>query len=373
MALVAYSDSEGSGDEAPTAPKSNVTKAAPIAKTESRKIKVDLPSLPPETSPQDAGEGEQPPAKRARTAGAFGGFNSLLPAPKRAAASAPGLKKGVSLKTSSEAAFSRMPPPSYNEDGDGVNEEMYDEFGNRAQGLPTSTPTAAATTPDEDKSSKEVKIIGKATRFKPLSVANISKRKPSKKSVAPPVEPVPESISSQTNAASVRDVPVAEAQPEVKPKKKSLFSVEHDAEAVPDDPDDEYQAQKHTTASLADVRPSNQTISALAAAPGSLESVAADLNLTPGQRRQLFGRHAKDIPANITNFNLDDEYRANEEIRHSGETMEHRAVKTIAPGKHSLQQLVNNARSNQDSIEDKWAEGRRNRGEAGSKYGWGKG
>ncbi|TKA63051.1 hypothetical protein B0A55_12227, partial [Friedmanniomyces simplex] len=114
MALVAYSDSEGSDTETLVpAPKPTATAqtaatskpTAPFQKTEARKIKVALPTLKAEADKQAQDEADPPPAKRARTAGAFGGFNSLLPAPKRTAAQATGLKKGVSLKTSSEAAF----------------------------------------------------------------------------------------------------------------------------------------------------------------------------------------------------------------------------------------------------------------------------
>jgi len=95
----------------------------------------------------------------------------------------------------------------------------------------------------------------------------------------------------------------------------------------------------------------------------NLSTLASDLNLSTSERRRLFGRHAKhpdDI--NIAHFNMDAEYASNEQARQAGETIEHRAVKSIAPGKHSLQQLVNNARSQQEGLEDKWAEGRRKRG-----------
>jgi hypothetical protein len=68
---------------------------------------------------------------------------------------------------------------------------------------------------------------------------------------------------------------------------------------------------------------------------------------------------------------MDSEYASNEQMRQAGEVVEHRAIKAIAPGKHSLQQLVNNARTQKDAMEDKWAEGKKNRGEGASKYGWG--
>ncbi|EME44912.1 hypothetical protein DOTSEDRAFT_70825 [Dothistroma septosporum NZE10] len=92
------------------------------------------------------------------------------------------------------------------------------------------------------------------------------------------------------------------------------------------------------------------------------------MNLTPAQRRQLFGRNGKS--ANVTHFNMDSEYAHNEELRQAGEVVEHRAVKAIAPGKHSLQQLVNNARSQKDALDDKFAEGKANRSAGGAKYGW---
>jgi len=90
--------------------------------------------------------------------------------------------------------------------------------------------------------------------------------------------------------------------------------------------------------------------------------------------RQLFGRNSNNhAEISVQNFNLDSEYASNEALRQAGDTFQHRAVKAIAPGKHSLQQLVNNARTQKDAIEDSWAEGRRNRGEGGSKYGWSSG
>jgi hypothetical protein len=351
MALVAYSDSEGSDNEAP-APAPVPAKLA-ISKTQPGKLKVELPALRSEPGQKD-GDTDAPPAKRARTAGAFGGFNSLLPAPKRPAAQASGLKKGVSLKTSSEAAFSRAPPPASdeNEQGgqSGANDD-YDEFGNRRSGSGLNTSSAA---PKEE---TEVKLVGKATRFMPLSVVN-NRKKAMKKAKAMEQPPIEKDVAAEKKA----HVP-AEAAPENPPApkpKKSLFSLQQDDDLpVEDDASETYKAPKINT----EARPQPDVASerpASSVPTNSLDAVAADLNLTPAQRRQLFGRNAKDV--NVTHFNLDNEYRANEQLRAAGETVEHKAVKSIAPGKHSLQQLVNNARTNQESIEDKWAEGRRARG-----------
>ncbi|KAK3676245.1 hypothetical protein LTR78_003995 [Recurvomyces mirabilis] len=373
MALVSYSDSEGSDNEVPAiAPKAATAKPTIIHKTESRKIKVDLPTTRPEPSQTDEDGAKPPPAKRARTTGAFGGFNSMLPAPKRAEAQPSGLKKGVSLKTSSEAAFSRapLPPPPAAEEpvasGGGADNE-YDEYGNKAQ--------TASTLPAESKStdvpSTEVKITGKATRFRPLSVANNKKKKAVKKSVAPVDRTNPAMLETSQGVSTESTALLQPVAPAVKVK-KSLFSLQQE-EAPAEDHDDEDEYNFFQAADEAPPDDLSQSTIQTRPAPNALEEVATDLNLTAAQRRHLFGRQGKNGPANIAHFNMDAEYANNEVIRQSGETVQHKAVKAVAPGKHSLQQLVNNARSNQDSIEDKWAEGRRNRGEGGSKYGWSNG
>ena len=371
MALVAYSDSEGSDNEASAAAaKAPVARTAPFQKTEARKIQVNLPRLKAEPG-ENADGTDQPAAKRAKTAGAFGGFNSLLPAPKRAAAQPSGLKKGVGLKTSSEAAFTRAPPPAIAAPGSVEGDDDYDEFGIRRVQLQEGN------APNQDGSvmtKNEVKIVGKATRFRPLSVANNSKKKKVSKKAGTLGTSEPAQIGAAVEEkpilVSEKDTSVAAAP--VPAPKKSLFSMTTDEDVTGDHLDEDFEAEAPSRIAEAATGSFGNQSQPLASAPdpNSLDAVAADLNLTPAQRRQLFGRHGKGVPANIAHFNMDAEYRANEEIRQSGETIEHKAVKTVAPGKHSLQQLVNNARSNQESIEDKWAEGRRNRGEGGSKYGW---
>lgn len=103
----------------------------------------------------------------------------------------------------------------------------------------------------------------------------------------------------------------------------------------------------------------------------SLDSIAEDLNLSASAKRQLFGRQ-KNEPSKISivNFSTDKEYAANELLRQAGEQIQHNPVRTIAPGKHSLKQLVNVANSQKDALEEHFATSRRNKKEAGSKYGW---
>lgn len=349
MALVNYSDSESETESPAAAP---APKTAPSAKPAFQKaapgkIKVDLPSLKPEPGQEGNHSTDGPPAKRARTGGAFSGFNSLLPAPKRAAQSAP--KAGINLKTSSEAAFSREKPtiPARDEepaarDGDGQEEQRKDA-------------------PPE-----EPKLVGKATKFLPLSVANKKRKKPISK--PPPVAERADSAddgqhSRMAKAVTEKVAKEAEAMP--KPR-RSLFSMQQEEDPAPVQASGgEYEpllAQEGRAYLPEEIeQPATQQPVANAPNANSLEAAAADLNLTPAQRRQLFGRKGgKDM--NVTHFNMDSEYASNEQMRQAGEVVEHRNVKAIAPGKHSLQQLVNNAKTQGEALEDKWAEGRRNKG-----------
>jgi hypothetical protein len=112
----------------------------------------------------------------------------------------------------------------------------------------------------------------------------------------------------------------------------------------------------------------------LSTAPQTVSELASTLNLSASERRQLFGRNAAKggIPNSIevTNFNLDAEYDANEELRAKGETVTHNPLRSIAPGKHSLRQLVNAASTQKDALEESFATGKRNKKEGGMKYGW---
>jgi hypothetical protein len=356
MALVNYSDSE-SDTEAPTtvaAPKAKVVAKSTFQTTQPGRIRVDLPSLKPEAS-ENAGD---PPAKRARTGGAFSGFNSLLPPPKKPGAAAP--KKVINFKTSSEAAFSRAPQIESKDD---------DDFG----------PVADIS---EDSAPSEVKLVGKNTMFVPESVKNRQKIG----GTQPKPKPAAASKSS-IEATKARAIVSTEsnAQPAPRPKEKqSLFSFQSDQEDTPSasSHNGTYEPLLSAQADGIEAPTSSNTYSsgASTAVPthpvssSSLSAVVADMDLTPAQKRQLFGRNYKgNANTTVTNFNLDSEYANNEAMRQAGEVVQHRAIKTIAPGKHSLQQLVNNARTQKDAIEDAWAEGRKNRAEGGSKYGWGSG
>ena len=222
--------------------------------------------------------------------------------------------------------------------------------------------------------------MGKATTFKPLSV-RAGKKKKKKKPAAATVVPAGVNDgdangrgSKQTvveiGKAMVQEEP---APPPSKPK-TSLFSL-----APAEQTDAETQSTTNTYEALITAPQPTETSNPATNTPphpadpqpSSLHSLTQGFNLTPAQRRQIFGRNAKRgkegdaSNINMTHFDTSAEYAANEIIRHSSETIQHKAVKAVAPGKHSLQQLVNNARSQQENLEDKWAEGRVKRGQRG--------
>ncbi|MCJ1473204.1 hypothetical protein MMC13_001855 [Lambiella insularis] len=400
MALVGYSDSEGSEEESEAVQKAPIkpgTSAKPtfqkvIDRSNPHKIKVTLPEAPKaertEESPEDG-----PPAKRPKVAGgAFTGFNSFLPAPKRAANAGEGqgsrrggLGSGVNLKTGAAPGFSREPMHVPDSEADG---EQGHTFGDEEVAKPgdaqvVTVSSGQATTYEEGESlEQKPKRLGNPMMFKPLSVA----RKPQKKK-KPQVVP-----------QTVEQVELQEAVPPPKAAAKlSLFSmVTPELSEVPstgntngyqplvyqvsttssnDDNAKPLANENYYVESEVDTTAVPPTFVPPDAGPQSLSSIASDLNLSSSARRQLFGRQRNNgkgdsSAINVVNFNIDQEYAANEILRQAGEQVQHNPVKALAAGKHSLKQLVNAASNQKDALEEAFASGRRNKKEAGSKYGW---
>lgn len=58
--------------------------------------------------------------------------------------------------------------------------------------------------------------------------------------------------------------------------------------------------------------------------------------------RQLYGRRGRsNVPINIINYSVDEEYNNNEVSRSLGLLEEVKPVRAIAPGKHQLSSLLN--------------------------------
>lgn len=386
MALVDYSGSEDS-DQEEARPVLKVSHARSTAnkpafqkvidRSNPHTVKIILPETPRPVLAREEEDQVQRPLKRPRLESGSN-FNSFLPAPKRATATAGGprlgLSKGVNLKTGSAPGFTREPMP---DQGSGVNEDIEEEYvgpgksGGRAMEdsadqMPQNIMAAASS----DEQPKK-----KATIFKPLSVS----RKPPKKKIPPPkgfapsgegqVEP-PKSapkISLFSSGVERDDHCTGSASAGAYQPMIYQASPDPDPPALPSTPDVDSGQFPDTSQPLAPSDPDTYNQGSQ-----SLDSIAADLNLSASARRQLLGRHGTRDPSaiNIVNFNTDEEYAANEKMRQAGETVQHNPVRAIQPGKHSLKSLVSAVATQKDALEEQFATGRRNKKEAGGKYGW---
>lgn len=425
MALVSYSDSEASDSEQENVtqpqPKKDTSTPAPPPKQPSsssganfqsivdrgnpRKIRVALPEIKPESTADGDQEGEDGPArKKARIGGGgggtFSGFNAMLPAPKRKPVADTNKKatgparKVFSLKTGATPGFDRGADAEMRHN-QALDTEDGDENIPKAGSLQTEGPveTGAAKPKEEEKG--EPKLKGNAMMFKPLSVGKNSqqKKKPLKTTTsslpaADELRTVPrQPKQEQPQPQPPQQAPTQQAAPPVAQKPKvSLFSLssEDTAATAPmtgPAPSTTYEPLVYNAtpdAPPAGPEPAPQS-EPMPAEPATqqrqsqtLDNIADDLNLSRAQKRHLFGRHGDSSKSRVINFNTDAEYVANQEMAQQTDlaAAQHNPVRAIAPGKHTLQQLVNAASNQREALEESFAAGRRNKKEAGSKYGW---
>lgn len=392
MVLVSYSDSEGSENEGPQAPQLENTTAAltrpdlmfTVDRSNPRKIRVNLPEVKVEPTINRDHE-EEPAPKRPRTGGGFGGFNSILPAPKKdtqannghKAASNGAIRKVFSLKTGAEPVFSRESDAELKQllaeqetnsvqDGSGSREVAAEEE------IGTGRVPALSSISQPAPPSQRYPML-----FKPLSVARNTPRRKKPSTKMAPSEPASHA-QIEMHAHATETI--------VSGPKLNLFSIGNpDPKDTPSAQQGEYKPfVYHNEAEEEDATPSASNNAdtgfdgtvverSSESQPQSLDAIAADLNLSASAKRQLLGRNhnnASKISSSIINFNTDQEYAANEALRASGEQVQHNPVRAIAPGKHSLKQLVNAASGQKEALEESFASGRRNKKEAGGKYGW---
>ncbi|KAK1139507.1 hypothetical protein N8T08_000712 [Aspergillus melleus] len=384
-----------------------------VDRSNPRKIRVALPEIKPE-KPTDADAGDDGPArKKPRIGGGgggglFSGFNSFLPAPKKNTATAAAekeknkktaapVRKVFSLKTGATPGFDREADAEMRRDqalGLGTGDYDDDETIPKAGSLGTEGAGESPNTAEDNgeggvkEKPVEVKLKGNPMMFKPLSVGRTQQKKK-----APPKATTTTATTSTTSTPSLtaadglkeqappaQPTPPPAAAPKPKPKVSlfSLSSTEPDVAAAPSTQTTSatYEPLVYTAPSEAPAAgpsaPEPQE-SNLATGPAeTLDNIADDLNLSRAQRRQLFGRNADSSKSRVLHFNTDKEYIANQEMAHNTDlaAVQHNPVRPIAPGKHSLQQLVNAASNQREALEESFASGRRNKQEAGSKYGW---
>ncbi|PYH36126.1 PRCC domain-containing protein [Aspergillus neoniger CBS 115656] len=444
MALVAYSDSEASDSEpettvpqpqqAPKKPTTTTTTATTstsnsnnnnklVDRTNPRKIRVALPDIKPEHNDDEDNGPRKKPKLGGSGGGAFSGFNSFLPAPKKATTpaanggstagekkaparkifslktgAAPGFDREADAEMRNERAFGNLGNNNNNEDEDetipkaGSMRDQELDFGNEDKN------GEGEETVPQMKKPEEVKLKGNPMMFKPLSVGRASQQK--KRKAVSDLMPAAANVrrkedgpaaASSTSASASTSTPAAAAAPPPKPK-ISLFSLS----AADDDNSTltttatapsatTYEPLVYTPLNSAPAGPSPAPEDTTTAQQPTyqpttsdnnhtLSTIADDLNLSKAQRRQLFGRNAPESVAassRVLHFNTDQEYVTNQELAHTElAAQQHNPVRAIAPGKHTLQQLVNAASTQREALEESFAAGRRNKREAGAKYGW---
>jgi hypothetical protein len=295
-------------------------------------------------------------------------------------------RPGVHLKTGAEPTFSREPLGAV-EEADGTVAQRPGLH------LPPPVVPAGPSIPPGLKPEEDVKLVGKPLMFKPLSVA----RKPARKNGG---QAPAQKAGGQISPAPGAVVPARDGEAPKKKQHVSLFSIpdepphassadggpyepmfnggrEGAASAVAGDSaeaDDDYSsgdgdAQSPLPAAPAQRRPRPPKTQA----QHSLDTIADDLNLTADERRELFGRGTTgptDANVRVISFNMEREYAHNEALRSSGEQQIYNPIRSIAPGKHSLRQMVNAVQNNQTALEDSFSTGRSNRKEAAGRYGW---
>ncbi|PGH09044.1 hypothetical protein AJ79_05773 [Helicocarpus griseus UAMH5409] len=437
MALVSYSDSEGSDSESTpsiqavekkrpppqtptiTDPNSSKPTFQPLVdRRNPRKILVNLPdtgkSADSDAQGTDDGDDDGPAKKRARIGGgggAFSGFNSFLPAPKRTGPVKAGAdKKGdgtgparkvFSLKTGAEPGFDRQADAQMK--WDMSNGAAAGATGAGADGIGGEngvTTPGAEKMEDKPEQKSEIKPKGNAMMFKPLSVARGVNKKKRTTAIPPPstssgnADKAAGSSTTTTQQAKTEDTV---SRPAPKPK-VSLFGLGREEEQVarvPQASSSTYEPLIYNTPSDAQSLGPNPSTTTPARQPSeppappqpqqpqTLASIADDLNLSRAEKRQLLGRQGFSGPSNATatqnpniiTFNTDQEYTSNAAYLMNASEAElaaqqHNPVRSIAPGKHSLQQLVNAASNQREALEESFAAGKRNKKEAGSRYGW---
>lgn len=333
---------------------------------------------------------------------------------RKSGKAAAAVRIGVHLKTSAEAAFSRDADggfsSSYGEDGDGGDDD--DGLGGKTSsggfGLNLPPPKhqqqkqQGPSIPEGQKREEDVQLVGKPLMFRPLSVA----RRPGQGKGKEKKKTMTTVAKVESGAGEKEKVQQIEKEKEAVPKKKktvSLFSAGGDDDDEkggvygPSAQADDYSSLGNSnpledlddyTDSVATLPPPSAPAPGPAHAqhqhqePDSLSAIADSLNLTDKQRRELFGRKGNGngngpvaATAKVASFSMEREYAANEAMRVSGEAqklqqLQHNPVRSIAPGKHSLKQMVNMVQSNQAALEESFAAQRTNRREAAGRYGW---
>ena len=382
----------------------------------------------------DDHDGQPPAKRAKTTGSSrFSSFGSFLPPPKKTGAAGGSNKNqgsapapGVHLRTAAEPAFVRS-SGSIGGGGDGSDGDANAAQNGDADADSTTAPAAASrmnlpppssaassagpSIPEGQKPEEEVKLVGKPLMFKPLSVAR--KKAPAKKKKDQPAAGAAAATTANGPAPSATAAQNDPPPPPPPKKKISLFSMGDDegtsasasttdaAAATTDSYEPLFTEPADTAQAHDDDGEAGGDESAVTSAyPTATQSQAhppaptaqnqqqqrpqddplADIaaTLSPAARRDLFGRSSSSSSSSaagrggpqVVTFDMAREYAHNEALRASGQQQAYNPVRAMAPGKHTLRQVVSMAQSNKEALEESFARARSTKRDAAGRYGW---
>ncbi|EPS38158.1 hypothetical protein H072_8031 [Dactylellina haptotyla CBS 200.50] len=389
MALVSYSDSEGSDTESPApAPSLPLPKAKsslssflpppskkrklvdesnPGASTSAssgpRKIKIELPKITPLEDDEPSFSSSRP--KIGKSTGA--GMLSFLPAPKKTGADA--------VKAAQEAEKEEKGKPDSTDVntngitgasaprmlGGGIKKMEY-----AGTGMDTHLPTVeddpeeasvTPTPPPQTETKPSGPVQGRA--IQPFFRKPATKKKAN--SAAAPAKVEDKKVSLFSLGSALNEKPLGASAVSTGEYKPMIID-DNPAPAVEDIP-----MEGQTYEQVEDTQTYQQPIQG----PQTYQSISEEIGMDEASMRMFMGRRGRNAEIKLMDFNVDQEYEKNEAARAAGELApEKNVVRSIKPGKHQLTSLLNAAQSQRTALEESFAQGRRNKKEAGSKYGW---
>ncbi|CCX08480.1 Similar to Cell cycle control protein cwf20; acc. no. Q9USK4 [Pyronema omphalodes CBS 100304] len=283
---------------------------------------------------------EDRPAKKARTGGGISGLSAMLPAPKRKA-----------------PVGAPPPPPS-------IEEPVHEPVMKEDKELPKIEATSKANTAfiPQSLARKPIQPMSAFKKKKGTTGAGASAASAGATKKVESPKPQVSLFGSVSTVASApkrkKTVPTGEYKPIMLEAAQPMKKPADDTEYLEEDPNFGQTSQAYSGQSMAEE-------------PQDLHQLVEHAGLDENAMRQLYGRHGRGSESiKFTTFSVDDEYRQNERDRESGLAQEVKPVRTVAPGRHQLQSLLNIAQSQKGALEDSFARGKSNRKESASKYGW---
>lgn len=137
---------------------------------------------------------------------------------------------------------------------------------------------------------------------------------------------------------------------------------------------DDTNISDHEINSAGLVQLSDQKDSELPAADettGPLKQLADEMGIKAHEIDRAHSRGYKSGKTGIVDFRMDEFYQQNESLRNEGTFDDNQPkIYTIRGGRHQLESLVRSAQQNREGLEEQFRQGRKNKKESASKYGF---